>query len=124
MPLPFAAIVPLLLMPPANVLTALMLIPVPFPEIVPLLVMPPEKLVTVLTRNMPCPAEIVPLLPPEAFALFVKRTPLPGALIVPVLTTAPPTEAPSTMIPLPPDALVGATMNGLALVTLPVTVAF
>jgi hypothetical protein len=28
------------------------------------------------------------------------------------------------MIPLLPDALVGATMNGLALVTLPVTVAF
>lgn len=113
-------------MPPANVLTALTLIPVPAPEIVPLLVMPPEKLVTVLTRNMPCEAEIVPLLlmPPEAFALFVKRMPWPGALIVPALTTVPSIEAPSMMIPLLPDAPVGATMKALVLVTLPVTVAF
>lgn len=48
----------------------------------------------------------------------------PGALIVPVLTTAPPIEALLMRMPLLIDPLVGATMKGLALVTLPVTVAF
>lgn len=48
----------------------------------------------------------------------------PGALIVPALTTAPPIEALLMRMPLLIGTPVEATMKGLALVTLPVTVAF
>jgi hypothetical protein len=48
----------------------------------------------------------------------------PGALIVPALTTAPPIEALLMRMPLLIGTPVEVMMKGLALVTLPVTVAF
>ena len=60
---------PLLVMPPAKVVTLLTLMAAPVAEIAPLLVTPPEKFGVV--KNMSLLPEIVPrlLTPPEAFVL-------------------------------------------------------
>src|SRR5581483_9212157 len=74
-----------------------------------------------VSKNMSLFAEIVPLLltPPAAFEFRRKRAQSPGAVIVPALTTEPPTVAPLMRMALLIDPPVGATMKGLVLVTLP-----